>query len=207
MKAVLAVALVAFSTSVFADPPFETPPPFGDGASSAVSNATSSSRAQQQQGQLQGQLQGQVQGQQQGQNVSGGNVSLNTTYQRSAPSFGLPAAFPTAVCQGTLAAGFSFFLGGGAAAGSITVEECMKLETIRVGVHMMQNGVTSDHILGMQEANTQVYCSTKYGSQTSLCKANAVQTAKEELARPVQVEAAPEVTLENSFFNPMNWFN
>lgn len=128
--------------------------------------ASAVSRAQQQQGQVQGQLQGQVAG---GGEGGGGGSVFGSKFPHQAPSFGLASMFPTAVCQGTLAGGFSFLLGGGAAAGTVTIQECMKIETIRVGVYMMQHAVTSDHILAMQKANTEVYCKLEHAKDTSIC--------------------------------------
>lgn len=205
MKIFIVLLAALFSTHAFA---------FGDSssisganagaASNATSNATSysgaiagshsSSSAQQQQGQAQHQGQGQIQGQA-NVNKSSGNVAINHAYRknlRNAPSFGLPAAFPTAVCQGTLAAGFSFWLGGGAAAGTITIEECMKLETIRVGTIMLQNAVTPENAIAQEKANTAVFCMTKYGSQTEIC-GGATKAASAEAAPVVAVVAPKKV--------------
>lgn len=154
------------------------------------------------QGQLQGQQQGQGQDQGQGQgqgqsqdatnNNRGSNVNISsrTKVQRNAPSVGLPAMFPTAVCQGTAAAGFSFLLGGGALGGSITVEECMKLEVIRVNTALMQSVIEKDVAIKLQNANIELLCMTKYGKKTSLCA--ELNPAKEEEVKEEEVVAKEE---------------
>lgn len=187
--------------------------------SSSKSNSYSSSNAQQQQGQIQGQQQGQVLRNQNrsSSNNNGGNVAITDLHRknlRNAPSFGLPAAFPTAVCQGTAAAGFSFWLGGGAVAGTITIEECMKLETIRVGTIMLQNAVTSDAALAQEAANIQVFCLTKYGSLTGLCGGNGNTAAADiepaakvvSVVEPVKVAGIPDVTHEPEVKRAKIWF-
>lgn len=58
---------------------------------------------------------------------------------------------------------------GGAAAGTITIEECMKIDTIRVGVYQLQNAVTIEHQLTMQQANLEVFCKLKHAKGTSAC--------------------------------------
>jgi len=183
------------------------------------SNSYSSSNAQQQQGQIQGQQQGQILRNQNrsSSNNNGGNVQITNVHRknlRNAPSFGLPAAFPTAVCQGTAAAGFSFWLGGGAVAGTITIEECMKLETIRVGTIMLQNSVTVGAAEAQEQANIQVFCLTKYGSLTGLCGGNGDTAAADiepaakvvSVVEPVKVAGIPDVTHEPEVKRAKIWF-
>ncbi len=187
------------------------------GAASAVSKSSANANAQQQQGQLQGQQQGQILRNQNrsSSNNNGGNVQITNVHRknlRNAPSFGLPAAFPTAVCQGTAAAGFSFWLGGGAVAGTITIEECMKLETIRVGTIMLQNAVTDEVAMAQEKANIEVFCMTKYGGLTGLCGGD-VETASVDakpvvvsVVEPVKVASIPDETFEPEDKKVKIWF-
>jgi len=231
MKYISIVVALLFSTSAFAGVTFGgaggeggaggTAVAIAIGAAKSVSNSSananansksfSSSNAQQQQGQIQGQQQGQILRNQNrsSANNNGGNVAITEMHRknlRNAPSFGLPAAFPTAVCQGTAAAGFSFWLGGGAVAGTITIEECMKMETIRLGVLSLQNSVTAENAIAQQKANDEVWCMTKYGGQTTMCtKAEPEVTASGETVpaaevvatfEPKKVASIPDVTHE-----------
>ena len=190
--------------------------------SSARSNSSSYSNSGAYANQYQGQSQNQLQGQllnnknRSSSNNNGGNVAISNIHRknlRSAPSFGLPAAFPTAVCQGTIAAGFSFWLGGGAAAGTITIEECMKLETIRVGTIMMQNAVTAEYALAQQEANVAIFCLTKYGAQTPLCPEETTEVVASvetvpavSVVEPVKVAGIPDETFEPEVKRAKIWF-
>lgn len=193
---IILIALLFCSTAVLANGSIHhNNIAVGGGASSkAISNAQSRSNS------YANQYQGQEQGQLQGQKATGGNVAINTKLQRSAPSFGLPAAFPTAVCQGTLAAGFSFWLGGGAAAGSITVEECMKLETIRVGTIMLQSAVSDADAKVQQKANNEVFCMTKYGKNTTMCGGNVTTASTQPkvvtVVAPRKVEGIEDESYE-----------
>ena len=115
-------------------------------------------------------------------NNAGDQILVGDKFQRNAPSFGLSAMFPTSVCQGTLTGGFSFWLGGGAVGTSYTVEECMKIETIRVGTEMQQKAVTVQHMEDMQQANKEVFCMLKHAAPTKMCGGNGVEPL------PVMVE-------------------
>ena len=150
-RIILAVILLS-STTVFASGYGR----FGGSASNAVARA--------QQNQHQGQIQGQKQDARGGNAVIGGNKVPN-----QAPSFGFGAMFPTAPCQATLGAGFSFMFGGGAAAGSRTLAECEKRETIRSGVDMIRNAPTPEYAAEQATANREVFCMTEYGGKTGMC--------------------------------------
>jgi hypothetical protein len=125
----------------------------GGASSSAVSRATN------------------IQGQKQQTNVTGMGSNFVSTTKHQAPSFGFGAMFPTAPCQATLGAGFSFLLGGGAAAGSRTLEQCELRETIRTTIHMNQYGIDTG------DAAIELLCMTEHGAKTTLCKARAPEEA------------------------------
>jgi len=162
----------------------------------AASNATA--RAISKQGQIQGQQQqmGQQQGQVsnqiglQGISNVGNTVFTGRKNLRNAPSFGLPFMAPTAICQGTLAGGFSFWLGGAAGAGTYTIDLCMQMETIRVGVYMLQNATTPEHIKELQQANKEIYCIMKWAKPTSMCA-----NPEAEVTASVEVETLPVVSV------------
>jgi len=179
-------------------------------------------------------IQGQIQGQQQQQGQSQGQVSNQSQYNkqankqigiqgisnvgnsvftgrknlRNAPSFGLPFMAPTAICQGTLAGGFSFWLGGAAGAGTYTIDLCMQMETIRVGVYMMQNATDEKHKAELQDANKEIYCIMKWAKPTSMCahadqdNNNGDETASTgtdtvvATFEPKKVDGIPDVTHE-----------
>lgn len=179
MKYVLAIALL-MSTSVFATG--------NNNNGGAASNAVSNARAQQSVKAEQNVAVEQAQGQFQGQglyNQIGFNGRKNL---RNAPGIGLPFMAPTSLCLGTVSGGGSFWLGGAAAATTYEVQLCMQMETIRVGVYMMQNATSEDQKAAYEKANNEVYCMTTYGKKTSLCP-------KEEV-----VEEERKVKIED-------WFN
>lgn len=148
MKFKLTVIALLMSSSVFAGN--NNGPDFGgDSASSAVANARAQQSVKAEQNQ-------------------GLNNSVSFAGIRNAPGIGLPFMAPTSLCLGTVSGGGSFWLGGAAAATTYEVELCMQMETVRVGVFMMQNASSEDQRAAYEKANNEVYCMTKYGKKTSL---------------------------------------
>ena len=140
-KLLILVLTLVFSTQVFASGRL------GGSASNATARATN------------------IQGQIQKQDARGGNASYaGNKNPNQAPSFGFGAMFPTAPCQATLGAGFSFMFGGGAAAGSRTLEQCEIRETIRTVIHMRNAGIQ------VGDSEKQLLCMTEHGAKISACR-------------------------------------
>jgi hypothetical protein len=144
----------------------------GSALSNATSNAsaTSSATANANQGQLQGQLQGQIQGQGQGQTSSNSNsqsFSNSVHAPNQAPALLMGSLFPTAPCQAVIGGGFSMIFGGGALAGSRTLDQCEIREAARIA-----------HGVGQVDMAKEIICMGEYAAKTSQCAA----FRKEEVA-------------------------
>ena len=197
------IFLAAFVVAIVLIKPAEASGRFGGASSSAVAKAMAqqNQRQHQQQNQLQNQFQGQLNNQ--GINNVGNTVFAGRKNLRNAPGIGLPFMAPTAICQGTASIGGSFWLGGIAGATTFSIDLCMQMETIRVGIAMMQNAVTHDHQVELQNANKEIYCITKWGKPTKMC--SPLETHPSPPDRAMDLDLDLDLELETSQADMLTW--
>jgi len=113
----------------------------------------------------------------QGGSASGGNVSFHNPHQAPAMFMNVPA--PTALCQGTFAAGISAILAGAFFGKSFDIDWCKKLQIVNTLQELRKVEAAFEVICTVEFAEDTIDCIRLKRLRKEIDKADAEETANE----------------------------